>query len=249
MKISIAYSPDPIYMDDFIYNIIKNYADHISLVIQTEGKILKRGGKLAQLRYYNALIIILGLFKSILNYRKMEKSHQSNKIEELCSANKIQFQKVKSINSKECIEFLRREHLDLIFNQSQHIVKKEVIDIPRIGVLNRHGAYLPKYRGRLAPFWQLLNKEEYGGLTYHLLDEEIDNGPIVYQERIEIEKNENVDSLTRKMFNKAIDSFSTVIEILSMDNWYDNLIPNPKSVATYYTSPGIIDAVRYRIVV
>jgi len=59
---------------------------------------------------------------------------------------------------------------DVVFNQSQHIIKKETLSKAKIGFINRHGALLPKYRGRLAPFWQLLNKEKFGGLTFHFIE-------------------------------------------------------------------------------
>ena len=41
---------------------------------------------------------------------------------------------------------------DVIINQSQSIIKKPLLEIPKIGVLNRHNALLPKNRGRLTPF-------------------------------------------------------------------------------------------------
>src|SRR5690606_37650873 len=137
--------------------------------------------RLQQLDYLAALLLILGLRRYVSTAVKTvyQKMRQTDGVEAYCSLHNIPFRQVKSINSPETITYLKSLDCDVILNQSQHIVKKAVLDIPRIGVLNRHGAPLPNYKGRLAPFWQLLNNEAYGGLTYHFLDEGIDTGPIV----------------------------------------------------------------------
>jgi methionyl-tRNA formyltransferase len=142
---------------------------------------------------------------------------------------------------------MRSLNCDLIFNQSQHIVRTPILEIPKIGVLNRHGAYLPKYRGRLAPFWQIYHREAFGGLTYHLLNENIDDGPIVYQEKLPISRHEDINSLIEKMFAVAVDKFGTVLQLLERPDASEYLIDNPSELATYYSSPRLVHAIRYRL--
>lgn len=47
--------------------------------------------------------------------------------------------------------------------------------------LNVHGALLPKYRGMHSTFWAIMNGEERLGITFHVVDEGMDSGPIIAQ--------------------------------------------------------------------
>lgn len=59
---------------------------------------------------------------------------------------------IKNLNNKEFVEEFKKLDVDLIINQNQNILKKELLSIPKIGVINRHNALLPKNMGRLTPF-------------------------------------------------------------------------------------------------
>ena len=59
------------------------------------------------------------------------------------------------------------------------ILNKNFLD--RNIVLNIHYSLLPKYRGLHSVIWAILNEEKYFGLTIHLMNEFIDDGPIIYQ--------------------------------------------------------------------
>jgi methionyl-tRNA formyltransferase len=50
-------------------------------------------------------------------------------------------------------------------------------------VINIHYSLLPKYRGMHSTVWAILNNEEYLGFSIHLMNENIDDGPILYQYR------------------------------------------------------------------
>ena len=102
------------------------------------------------------------------------------------------------------------------------------------------------YKGRLAPFWQLFKGEKLAGLTYHLLDEGIDTGPIVYQEAIPIAPDDDVNSLIAKMFSLATERFGHVLEVLSQPNSRERFIKHPSDAGTYYSSPRLKDAIAYR---
>lgn len=51
-------------------------------------------------------------------------------------------------------------------------------------VINIHYSLLPKYRGMHSTVWAILNNEAYLGLSIHLMNENIDDGPILYQYKI-----------------------------------------------------------------
>jgi methionyl-tRNA formyltransferase len=66
------------------------------------------------------------------------------------------------------------------------IIPKVIIDMPKYKVLNIHPSLLPKYRGPSPIQEQILNDEKEVGVTIIVLDEQIDHGPIIVQEKIEL---------------------------------------------------------------
>lgn len=66
------------------------------------------------------------------------------------------------------------------------IFPKEVLSIPKHGVLNVHPSLLPKLRGPSPVISSILADERETGVSIMLLDEEMDHGPILAQGRVEI---------------------------------------------------------------
>ncbi len=73
----------------------------------------------------------------------------------------------------------------VIYSMSQ-LLPMEILEIPRLGVLNLHPSLLPAYRGPNPWFWMYLNGENQGGVTLHYVDEGEDTGDIIYQRTYEI---------------------------------------------------------------
>lgn len=75
------------------------------------------------------------------------------------------------------------------------ILKRDLLEIPRWGALNIHASLLPKYRGAAPIHWAIFNKETSTGLTAMRMNEGLDTGPILYQERVPILENETAGEL------------------------------------------------------
>jgi len=58
---------------------------------------------------------------------------------------------------------------------------REVLELPRLGVLNVHPSALPKYRGPSPVLWAIRNGDPYLGMTVHRMTEHIDAGPVLAQ--------------------------------------------------------------------
>lgn len=81
-------------------------------------------------------------------------------------------------NSPQSIAQLRTWSPDLIVFTGGNILRKRVLQVPRLGVLNVHLGLLPEIRGMSSPEWSLLNRVPLG-ITIHYMDEGIDTGPIL----------------------------------------------------------------------
>ena len=52
------------------------------------------------------------------------------------------------------------------------------------------------------PMWAIINNEKTTGVTAHLIDEKCDNGDIIQQIEIKIEKNDTGSNYFRKIFKE-----------------------------------------------
>ncbi len=75
------------------------------------------------------------------------------------------------------------------------ILSKEILDIPKYGVINIHASILPKYRGASPIHFAILNGEKTTGITIMKTNEGVDTGDIIYQEEIPIADNETCGEL------------------------------------------------------
>lgn len=79
------------------------------------------------------------------------------------------------------LECLRRYRPQWILNSTPNILKGEILDLPREGVLNFHSAPLPAYRGAGNAFWLVFHQEPQVWSTLHRVNERIDAGDIVVE--------------------------------------------------------------------
>ena len=66
------------------------------------------------------------------------------------------------------------------------IIPEKIIDLPVHKTLNIHPSLLPKYRGPSPMPSAILNDEKKSGVTIIRLDKEMDHGPIIAQEIVEV---------------------------------------------------------------
>lgn len=66
-----------------------------------------------------------------------------------------------------------------------YILKREIIEIPRLGSLNFHPSLLPYNRGKHYNFWALVEGAPFG-VTLHWVDVAVDCGDIAFQSPIQV---------------------------------------------------------------
>ena len=93
----------------------------------------------------------------------------------------IAFHRGKSPNAPETVAWVRDQGIDVIFIALGNIIKAPLIEAARVGVVNKHSALLPAYRGLLPMFWTLLDGRTPAGVTVHKIDVEIDHGEVLVQ--------------------------------------------------------------------
>jgi len=79
------------------------------------------------------------------------------------------------------------------------ILPKVILDMPPHGCINVHASLLPKYRGAGPIQWALINDERETGITTMLMDEGMDTGAILLQERVTILPEDTAGSLSARL--------------------------------------------------
>ena len=105
---------------------------------------------------------------------------------------------------------------DIIFSiYYRKILPKSILDLPKLGCINIHPSMLPAYRGPVPTAWAIENGETNFGITIHYMDQGIDTGDILVQEKYEI-----IDDETGfELYTRAMKLGAKLLE----DN-FDNII-------------------------
>jgi methionyl-tRNA formyltransferase len=119
-----------------------------------------------------------------------------NTLEDFSIKHKIDYLFPIKINSLEFIETVKSYNVDLLVSMSfNQIFKAQILNIPKLGVINCHAGKLPFYRGRNILNWALINDEKEFGITVHYVDEGIDTGDIIKQKCYPISENNDYNTL------------------------------------------------------
>jgi methionyl-tRNA formyltransferase len=79
------------------------------------------------------------------------------------------------------------------------ILPPAILSLPPRGCINVHGSLLPKYRGAGPIQWAIINGEIETGITTMLMDEGMDTGGILLQEKIAIGPEDTAGSLSSRL--------------------------------------------------
>lgn len=79
------------------------------------------------------------------------------------------------------------------------ILHAGILSLPPMGCVNVHGSLLPKYRGAAPVQWAVMNGETETGITTMLMDEGMDTGPMLLQERIPILPEDTAGTLAPRL--------------------------------------------------
>jgi len=97
------------------------------------------------------------------------------------------------------------------------ILPANIINLPPLGTINVHGSLLPKYRGAAPIQWALINGEKETGITIMQMDDGIDTGDILLQEKLPIESADTAGTLSVKLAELGGTALGKVLDLLRRD--------------------------------
>ena len=92
------------------------------------------------------------------------------------------------------------------------ILPKALLDLPSYGCLNIHPSLLPKYRGAAPLNWSIIRGETTTGVTIMLMDEGMDSGDILLQEKTPLSPDETFGELHDRLAQMGAGLLLTTIE-------------------------------------
>jgi methionyl-tRNA formyltransferase len=122
------------------------------------------------------------------------------------------------LKSPEFLAQLKKIDADLFVVVAFRMLPKEVWAMPRLGTINLHAALLPDYRGAAPINHAIINGETETGITTFYIDEDIDTGKIIMQEKCTIEPNDNIGTLYDKLMFIGAEAVCKTVDIIASGN-------------------------------
>lgn len=99
------------------------------------------------------------------------------------------------------------------------ILKREVLDVPRLGSLNVHASLLPRLRGAAPIHWAIVRGHERTGVTVMRMVEEMDAGPILLQEEEPIAPGETMSELATRLSEVGAVALVEALALITVGDW------------------------------
>ena len=122
----------------------------------------------------------------------------------------------KRVRDPEFIETLRAlEPEAIVVAAYGQILPKEILTLPKYGCINIHASLLPRYRGAAPINWAIVRGETETGNTIMQMDEGMDTGAILLQERLPIDPKDTAGTLTEKLSIQGAKLITTVLLLIA----------------------------------
>ena len=151
--------------------------------------------------------------------------------------NGIRLIHVADVNSAEVVSLIRSVAPDLIVSVSMNqVIKSEILQMPSKRCINVHCAPLPRYGGMSPYVWALANNEDHSAATIHYMEEGLDEGDIIVQQKVDVVKNDSAFSLFFRCCLEAASLLCKVVDDIeseSVQSYQQDL-----SKKTYFSWPS-----------
>lgn len=145
---------------------------------------------------YNVAAVFTQADKKVGRKQKLEKSP----VKKVAERNKIPVFSPPTLKEKKVAEEIAKMRPDIIIIAAYgKILPGSILEIPKYGSINVHASLLPKYRGASPVQQAILNGEKETGTTLMLMNEKLDAGEIIAQEKLKISKDDNSGTLSDKL--------------------------------------------------
>src|SRR3989338_6783437 len=141
----------------------------------------------------------------VITRRRSDVNSDFADITDLCRKFNIETLFIEDVGYNDLVKIIKKINPEVIFcfGWSQ-LIKKDILDLPKVGVIGFHPALLPYNRGRHPIIWALALGLKETGSTFFFMDEGADTGDIISQRIIPIDYLDDARSLYDKISDMAL---------------------------------------------
>lgn len=121
-----------------------------------------------------------------------------------------------------------------------YIIPKPLLNLLPGGFINFHYGLLPQYRGVNPVLAQMLAGEKESGITVHVVDENIDTGPVVLQQKIPIDDRDTFGIQLQKLGMLGASMVMPLLRFYQLSPVLPS-VPQDESKARYFKKPVAAD--------
>lgn len=143
-------------------------------------------------------------------------------------------------NSEQVMPHLRELELDLIVFGGTRIIRGEILDYPKDGVINSHPGLLPECRGSASPAWSVYHDIPIGSST-HFCDNGIDTGELLMRREVPVKRGMTYEDLCYETLVLAGVLMKEALMAYEAGEW--NVMRRPQGESEYPTFRNAPDEV------
>ena len=242
VKLTFLTTDDPIYLPSFYDRVLARRAPDVVAVYVVPPLYRKQTPADAALRYARTFGIGAAgkLAARVASARLRRRS-----IASCCARWGVRCEEISDVNAPEFMDRLRAEAADILVSVSTpQIYRRALMEIPRLGILNIHGAILPQYRGVMPSFWMMANGERQAGVSIYFVDEGIDSGERVGLRTFEIGPDETLDHFIARSKGIAAELLLEVLD--GVERGTLERQPLDLEAGSYFSWPDAASVRRFR---
>lgn len=251
---------DPFYLPKVLDKYLREFAGStagINIQPNTQGKRTVLQTAVDLLRMYGPWYFQWKLRNYLLNKLKakvvngwMGSTRRCYTVEAVARKYGVPVHRTDDVNSEEFRRLLRDLGVQFIVSISgTQLYRRALREQTSHGIVNCHGALLPRYRGLMPSFWTLANGEKEGGVSVHFVDAKLDNGPIVVQKRYTIHPHDTLEDIMARgkdLAAECIIECCRIVDDCAARGVPVPTTPNPESEMTHFSMPTREDVARFR---
>ena len=126
---------------------------------------------------------------------------QQSAVKRYALEKKLTILQPENLKYSDFLKQLKELKADLQIVVAFRILPEVVWSMPPLGTFNLHASLLPNYRGAAPVNWAIINGEKETGVTTFFIEQNIDTGKIIFQEKVSIKNDETAGELHDKLMN------------------------------------------------
>lgn len=137
--------------------------------------------------------------------------HQSA-VKQYALQHDLRIMQPEKLKDEDFVQELRNLNADVFVVVAFRMLPEVIWKIPPLGTFNLHASLLPAYRGAAPINWALINGEKISGVTSFLINEQIDAGSILLQEKVDI-----TDGMTVGLLHDILQEKGAILTLKTCD--------------------------------